>query len=502
MKLDCFRLISSLVPIIGFVFFICDGAAQGAADALTPSTILDEMQRVADWQLAHPVLERPTGWICAVGDIGTMALAGISGDPKYRAALLAKGDANHWQLPSYQGRKYHADDQCIGQAWAELYLLYRENEMIEPMRAKMDFILANPPENGSLETIPGKPQQTWSWCDALFMAPPAWMRLYAATGDERYLDYAVSNFWRTADYLYDKDEHLFFRDSTYFNRRETNGAKIFWSRGNGWVFAGIVRMLEVLPQNHPDHARFEQLFSQMAGTILVCQQPDGSWRASLRDSKDYTTPEASGSALFTYGLAWGVNQGLLDRQAYEPAVRKAWASLENCVDAAGRVTHVQPHGTEPVQFPEDSTAPYGCGVFLLAGSEVDRMAILERTKPVVVNVTNPANIYRRWETVEISISGPEADARLQRLSKSAKQIALMDGTSSRILDSQTYWPDGKEEKLLFQVDLAPGETRTYDILDAATLPATPPPILKTPWPAEMKRLAERRDQPLQVSMGR
>jgi rhamnogalacturonyl hydrolase YesR len=443
--------------------------AQTADPALTPPSVLTEMQRVADYQLAHPVKERPTGWICGVGDIGMMALAGISGDPKYREAMLAKGNANNWQLPEYQGRKYHADDQCIGQVWTELYFLYRENEMIEPLRAKMDYILANPPADQSLETMPGKTQQTWSWCDALFMAPPAWMRLYAATGDERYMNYAVTNFWRTTDFLYDKDEHLFFRDSTFIPKRKAIGGKIFWGRGNGWVFAGTVRMLQYLPQNHPDRPRFEQLFKDMAAKILSCQQPDGMWRASLLDSTNYTMPEASGSALFTYGLAWGINLGLLDRGTFEPAVWKAWAGLVGCVDRTGKVTHVQPHGAQPVQFPEDSTAPYGAGVFLLAGSEVYRMAISENVDPVIVKVTNPANFRRDCETVEIPV--PKAIT--------AKPLAVLDGMSSRILDSQIYSPAENKEKLLFQVDLAPGESRTYYILDASSLAAMPAPIVKT-----------------------
>jgi unsaturated rhamnogalacturonyl hydrolase len=471
------RVFTAIIPLLAF--FIRQSIAQAAPSDFTPAPILNEMQRVADWQLAHPVTQRPTGWICAVGDIGMMALAGVSGDPKYGNAILEKGNTNGWQLPEYQGRKYHADDQCIGQVWTELYFRYRQNTMIQPMRAKMDFILAHPPADLSLNTMRGKPQQTWSWCDSLFMAPPAWLRLSAATGDERYLNYAVSNFWRTTDFLYDKDEHLFFRDSTFFDRRETNGAKIFWSRGNGWVFAGIVRMLQYLPQNHPDRPHFEQLFRDMAAKILACQQPDGWWRASLLDGRDYPTPEASGSALFTYGLAWGINQGLLDRKRFEPHVRRAWAALVNCVNAAGMVTHIQPAGSAPASFPEDSTAPYGSGVFLLAGSEVYRLAVLEHTAPVMVKVTNAGNFHRDCETVEIAVNGPKTAPALQSLYGSAKAIAVMDGISSRILDSQTYSPALNEEKLLFQVDLAPGETRTYYLLDASSLAAIPQPIVKT-----------------------
>ena len=130
--------------------------------------------------------------------------------------------------------------------------------------------------------------------------------------------------------------------------------------------------------NHPDRPRFEQLFKDMAAKILTCQQPDGLWRASLLDPDSYPLKETSGSGFYTYALAWGVNQGLLDRAKFEPAVRKAWAALIGCVDADGKLTHVQPIGADPKKFAEDSTEVYGVGAFLLAGSEVYRMAVLEK----------------------------------------------------------------------------------------------------------------------------
>ncbi|HEV2435139.1 MAG TPA: glycoside hydrolase family 88 protein [Verrucomicrobiae bacterium] len=588
------------------------------SSAVKPYAVLTAMQRVGDWELTHSATNRPTGWVQAVGDAGMMALAGISGDPKYREAMLAKGKANDWDLAEYQGRKYHADDQCEGQVWAELYFLYRENKMIAPLRARFDFILAHPSDAPGLDfTQPhGKAQELWSWCDSLFMAPPTWVRLYAATGDERYLDFAVTNWWRTTDYLYDKDEHLFFRDSTYFDKREANGQKIFWSRGNGWVMAGLVRLLQYLPTNHPDRPRFEQLFKDMAGKILTLQQPDGLWRASLLDPADYPEKETSGSALFTYALAWGVNQGLLDRAKYEPAVRKGWAALVDCVGTNGKLTHVQPPGADPKKFDPDTTEPYGDGAFLLAGSEVYRMAVLygapmmfpvnsgatiplikmenvplfsairslakqahikyildpnsgyeptthelgrgvsfvdfgqptvsgrwtnstadhalrellkehnlrmeqnaddgvflisaketeirhgveqgfgaasTNTRSVpslgvifvgpriwsVIKVTNPAAFFRHCETVDLDL----ADLLTNSPSpwNTGIKFAVMDGLSSRILDSQTYAsePGHAPDKLLFQVDLAPHETRTFCILDASALAALPPPIVKT-----------------------
>ena len=478
---------------------------------IKPQPILAVMQRVADWQLAHGPTNRPTGWIPAVGYSGMMALAGISGDAKYREAMLAVGASNAWRMPEYQGRKYHADDHCIGQTYAELYFLYRENKMIAPMRAKFDWIMSHPSTAPGLDfTQPkGKSQELWSWCDALFMAPPTLVRLSVATGDERYLNFALTNWWRTTDYLYDQSEHLYFRDSTFFKKSEVNGKKIFWSRGNGWVFAATVRMLQYLPTNHPERPRFEKLFKEMAAKLLSLQQPDGLWRASLLDATDYPMPESSGSALFTYGFAWGVNQGLLDRKKFEPVVRKAWPALVGCVNADGKLTHIQPAGDQPVKFEADSTAAYGGGVFLLAGSEVYRLAVLEKAKAQVWKVHNPANFYRESETVERSVPKSAYEFMQRTFSKldtnspfnehlkanidafsnsEPARLVVIDGLTSRVINSQEYLypihPNSTNlvatlQKLLFQADFAPNEIKTFYVFDARALPAVPPPIVKT-----------------------
>jgi unsaturated rhamnogalacturonyl hydrolase len=342
-----------------------------APSGTSPAAVLAVMQRVADWQLAHPATNATTGWIQAAGQAGFMALARLSPGEKYGAAMRTMAETNDWKLGP---RPYHADDQCVGQTYAELYFAYHDPKMIAPLRERCDFILAHPPAATSLDfSQPGHGQEHWSWCDALFMAPPAWVRLYVATGDARYLDFAVAGWWHTADYLYDPGEHLFFRDSTYFPKREANGAKVFWARGNGWVMGGLVRVLQYLPANHPDRPRFERQFKEMAGKILACQQPDGLWRASLLDPASYPLKETSGSGFFTYALAWGVNQGLLDRDTVVPAIAKAWSALTGCVDPDGKLTHVQPVGSDPKHFADDNTAPFGVGAFLLAGSEVYRL---------------------------------------------------------------------------------------------------------------------------------
>jgi unsaturated rhamnogalacturonyl hydrolase len=445
----------------------------------TPAMIAQTLQRVADWQLAHPSLHKPDEWTQAALYTGFMALAGISGDSKYFNAMLAMGETNQWK----PGRRtYDADDYCVGQTYAELYMRYGEERMITPLRERFDNILAHPSEIQSLEYKPReRSRERWCWCDALFMGPPTWIRLYAATGDKRYLDFAVTNWWFTSDYLYDKDEHLYFRDSTFFNKRETNGKKVFWGRGNGWVMAGLVRMLQVLPNNHPDRPRFVRQFREMAERLLECQQPDGLWRASLLDPDSYPLKETSSSAFCTYAFSWGYNQGILDPDKFERAVYKGWQALVDCVQPDGKLTHVQPVGADPKKFDENATEVYGVGAFLLAGTELYRTALFMRAPTIPIRVTNPSEIHRRNETVELDWGPIYARAGGATAYRPPKKPAVMEGVSARLLDCQLLPPEasGGADKLLFQVNLAPGETRIYRALLASSLPAMPEPATKT-----------------------
>lgn len=362
----------ALISALSFTSCATNGQPAKTTSA-TPDqkAILSVMERVADWQLANPSKHRPTDWTSAAGFTGIMALAGISENPKYRDAMIAMGETNSWKLGA---RAYDADDHCVGQTYLELYMQKKEPQMLAPTRAAMDYVLAHPRDFATLDFTQKNVRDLWSWCDSLFMGPPTWVRLYTATGDRRYLDFVVTNWWRTSDYLYDKDEHLFFRDSTYFQKREANGKKVFWSRGNGWVMAGLARTLQHLPKDLPSRPRFEQQFKDMAARIRTCQQEDGLWRASLLDPASYPLKETSGSGFYTFALAWGVNQGLLERQKFQAAVLKAWSALTACVDADGKLTHVQPIGADPKKFDESATEIYGVGAFLLAGSEVYKLA--------------------------------------------------------------------------------------------------------------------------------
>jgi len=340
----------------------------------TPQSILATMKKVADWQLAQPPTKPQTDdWTYGALYAGMMAWAGISDSPKYRDAMLEMGKTHSWKPATRKGGSglYDADDHCVSQTYLELYLKDKDAEMIKPTKERFDYILANPATN-SLQ-FSRDARARWAWCDAIFMGPPAWIRMYAATGDKKYLAFMDSEFWKTSDFLYDKDEHLYFRDSTYFEKREANGKKIFWSRGNGWVLAGLARVLQYLPADFPHRKQYEHQFKEIAAKTASLQQPDGLWRPSLLDPVSYPLKETSGSGFYTFGLAWGINHGLLERQKYEPVVLKGWKALVECVNADGKLEHVQPVGADPKKFDPEHTEVFGVGAFLLAGSEMYRL---------------------------------------------------------------------------------------------------------------------------------
>ncbi len=346
--------------------------AQAPASLPNKETTLALIERVADWQLAHPSKHPTTDWTQGAFFAGVMALAKVSESPRFTEAMLRVGESNEWKLGP---RMYHADDHAVGQMYAEMYLSKKDAKMIGPMQERFDAILAHPKDDNLLFNREKNPDflDRWSWCDALFMGPPAWVRLWTATGKEDYLNFALTKWWVTSAYLYDNDEHLYFRDDTYFSRREANGKKIFWSRGNGWVMGGFVRVLQYLPKDHPGRPRLVQQYQDMAAKLLTLQQPDGLWRSSLLDPENYPLKETSGTGFYTYAFAWGVNEGLLDRAKFQPAALKAWSGLVSCVDQDGKLTHVQPIGADPKKFPDDSTEVYGVGAFLLAGTEILRL---------------------------------------------------------------------------------------------------------------------------------
>lgn len=346
-------------------------ASVSVADAVEPRALVAAMTRVAEWQLANPSSHKPYEWHVAPFWSGLARFAAISSSPeRYRDAIRRNGEANEWKPGP---RPLHADDNAITQSYFLLYEVTHDRTMIAPALARFDAMVPLP-FNESLEFSNEKTSREWVWCDALFMTPPALALATRATGDHRYIDLMDRLWWKNTDYLYDKDEHLYYRDSRFFDQRSPSGKKIFWSRGNGWVFAGLALVLEYLPAADPARPRLVKLFQEMAPTIARIQGPDGYWSSSLLDPAQVPGPETSGTAFFTFGFAWGINHGLLDRATYEPAARKGWSALVRAVHPDGKLGYVQQVGAAPDPTTADSTEIYGAGAFLHAGTELHRLS--------------------------------------------------------------------------------------------------------------------------------
>ena len=467
-----------IVLLTAGVLMAASGVSAAEGKMTKKDGTLEIMQKAADWQIANPSKHAPTDWTMGAYYAGMTALGDISANPKYRAEMMSAGRLNQWKPGK---RIYHADDYCVGQMYCDMYSLYRNPDMIEPLRDMFDYILANQ-SKGKVEDIiktQGIPAgiMRWWWCDALFMGPPAWARLYAVTGEKKYLDFMIQEWWATSDFLFDKEEQLYFRDKTYFTKKENNGKKIFWSRGNGWVMGGLVRVLQVLPSDHPDRQRFVEQFQQMSNKLIPCQQADGLWRSSLLDPQSYPNPETSGSGFFCYALAWGVNQGLLDRAKFEPVIDKAWAGLVACMADDGKLTHVQPIGADPKKFDPNLSEVYGVGAFLLAGSEIYRMQLLDEVPHTTISVSNAMDQLRTQETVGVSLAALKA--KLPGVT--AENVAVMDGAAARWITSQAVDEngDGQPDTLLFQSDFLPKEKKSFVIFAQFNRTKLPAAVLTT-----------------------
>ncbi|MBB5331536.1 glycoside hydrolase family 88/105 protein [Tunturiibacter gelidoferens] len=317
------------------------------------------MRKVADWQLKDAKGRFNQQWTYAALYDGLLATSRAIGDPKYSDAVTKISEGFEWKL--LDTRFPHADDQAIGQAYLDLYRLKREPVRMAATKEIMDRLGAEP-------VVASKP--TWWWCDALFMAPPVLVRMYAITGDSKYLETLDRNWQVTSDLLYSPAEHLFFRDARYLTEKEKNGKPLFWARGNGWVLGGLVNVLQFMPKNYPTRDRYVAQFREMATRIAQLQTADGLWKTGLLDPDAYMASEVSGSAFFTYAIAWGINEGILDRKTFRPVVERSWAGMVKHIYADGRLGAIQPIGAAPDSFTPSSSYVYGVGGFLLAGSEL------------------------------------------------------------------------------------------------------------------------------------
>lgn len=361
-----------------------------AMSSKAPATVTDvtairaSADRVADWQLANlDNLEsyirfisretpNPRGWVKGTYFLGLADYAQATGQPRYLQSLADIGRREQWRLGN---RLYHADDHLVGQVYFELAAAGISETDLGPTRQTLDAILAAPPTTQMMHPDKeGDPEcaKRWCWADALFMAPATWWQASRTFGNPAYADYAHREFLTAAELLFDEKEQLFYRDSRFFDRRGQGGEKLFWSRGNGWVYGGLVNILRAMPSDDPRREYYVTLFRKMSERLVALQVENGMWRASLLASSD-APPETSGTGFFVYGLAWGVNEKLLQGPEFADAAKRGWAALVANVDAEGRLGYVQQVGDRPEDVRPDDHQLYGTGAYLLAAGQMLRI---------------------------------------------------------------------------------------------------------------------------------
>ncbi len=337
------------------------GGAQPAG--LPPAdSIVRSMYLVNDHFLQHAWKNNDRNWIRGTYYTGLMAFQAATGDSSLYRQAYDWASKHGWRTGTEW--TYPANRLTCCQTYLELYLMDPVENKILKTKEFMDNRVRN---TGSAR------EQGWDYVDALYVGTPAWVMMSEATGDPAYALYGSRMFRDVHAELYDSAEHLFYRDRRAISERSPGGRKVLWSRGNGWAFASIPRILGHLPVSDTNFNWYATLFREMAAALLACQGEDGFWRTNLADAESFPQPESSGTAFFAYGLAWGVNNGILDAGTCLPAIARAWEALSSAVDQEGRVGWGQQVARGPGKVSRADTHEYVAGAYLLAGSEVLRL---------------------------------------------------------------------------------------------------------------------------------
>lgn len=317
--------------------------------------------------------ERPSNiWTRAVYYEGLMSLYQIDAKKEYYDYAVQWGEKHNWGLRNGIATK-NADDQACGQTYIDLYLLDKKPERIKDIKASMDLVK----QSGKVND--------WTWIDAIQMGMPVFAKLGKLCNDTSYYEYMHKMYMHTKNAegggLYNAKDGLWWRDKDFVPPyKEPNNEDCYWSRGNGWVVAALVRVLETIPQNEAHRNEYLKTYHEMIKALVPIQRADGFWNVSLHDATHFGGKETSGTALFVYGMAWGVNQGILDKATYLPVIAKAWnAMTKDAVQKSGFIGFMQGTGKEPKDGqPLSYTSmpdfeDYGLGCFLLAGTEVYKL---------------------------------------------------------------------------------------------------------------------------------
>lgn len=453
------------------VLLPCSIAAQGE----TSAQVLKKIEKVNDYWQANNSLQCRAFWDNAAYFTGNMEAYRLTGKAQYYEYSekwcrhnnwmgATSNDKSRWRYKTYgEGNDFvlFGDWQICFQTYIDMYNLvpadYKVARAIEVMSHECSM----------------EDNKFWWWADALYMVMPVMTKMYLLTGEVKYLDKLHENFLWSDSLMWDKEAQLYYRDGKYIWPKVTtacDGGKSFWARGDGWVLAGLAKVLADMPRDYQHRPIFVQRFQQLAEGVARCQQPGGYWSRSMLCEDDAPGPETSGTAFFCYGLLWGVNHGYLDKAQYAPVIEKAWNYLSTkALQADGSIGYVQPIGEKPDPtkiVDARSQAPFGTGAWLLAACE--RVRYLDGTasqqplqgaprtadgKSMTVTVSNPT-AHDRCDVVELS-----ADAVFSALGiAGGRQFLVLDGDNVERPYQLTH--DGK---VLFQAFVAPMKTATFTL---------------------------------------
>lgn len=368
-----------------FLSVLLASTAASARELSSKDTVLKDMELANSYFMAKwpdPGADivtdkvRPSNlWTRAVYYEGMMALYYINQDETLYNYGVDWGESHNWEPTYHIMGTRDGDHQCCGQTYIELYKISQDPDWIAPITQNIDYMVDD--DNND----------DWSWIDAIQMSMPVFAKLGVIHDDTNYFDkmyslYRFTKYRHGGRGLYNQDDHLWWRDASFVPPVTTpNGKQVYWSRGNGWVYAALVRVLSVIPENETHRSEYLTDFLDMSAALVAIQRKDGFWNPSLVDPGHYGGKETSGTAFFVYGLAWGINNGFLDCATYMPAVIAGWEGMVNdALHADGFLGYVQGTGKQPSDgqpLSYDKAAnfeDFGLGAFLLAGSEVYKLA--------------------------------------------------------------------------------------------------------------------------------
>jgi|GEM_PF-76350 len=449
-----------------------------AQDKLQESReVLSLIEKVNDYWQAHNTPYCRGFWDNAAYFTGNMEAYRLTGKADYYAYSdkwcrhnewkgAKSNDKKNWKYAWYgEGDDFvlFGDWQICFQTYIDMYNLVPADYKVERAKEVMSYECNHPDTH------------FWWWADALYMVMPVMTKMYSLTGDQMYLDKLYENFLWSDSLMWDKEAKLYYRDGKYIwpkVKTSCDGGKSFWARGDGWVLAGLAKVLADMPKDYKGRPIFEQRFKELADGVVACQRPDGYWSRSMLCEGDAPGPETSGTAFFCYGLEWGVNYGYLKGERYTNAIEKAWKYLSSkALQPDGSIGYVQPIGEKPdptKTVNEKSQAPFGTGAWLLAACERVRYLnnsasasskpgaprLATSSRHMKITVSNPTNMERQ-DVIEL-----DAKTIFDRLQiAGGRQFMVLDGDNVE----QPYQLT-RDGKLLVQVFLRPNGKAEFQIV--------------------------------------